>query len=208
MARETFKQSKRHLLLRDQFNFLYALVMKNLTVLLILMTFIACGKGEADSPVEPIAETPIQEIEIKNPLKYVDLISPSGEWIKTTIASTNAEKTKGLQGVKDSEFAEDQGMLFFYLRDSARSFWMPNTFFNLDIIYLDRNMKITDIVWNLAHYTGNVNSLIPRAPSIIGRHVLEMKAGPPISSTLQIGDTLQWKSSLSLREIESKIREL
>jgi uncharacterized membrane protein (UPF0127 family) len=84
---------------------------------------------------------------------------------------------------------------------------MPNTFFNLDIIYLDQNMRITDIVWNLPHYTGNVNSQIPRAPTITSRHVLEMKSGSTLSSKLKRGDLLQWKSPLSLQQTELRIRQ-
>jgi uncharacterized membrane protein (UPF0127 family) len=184
--------------------------MKNLIYPLFLTLFIACGSNNSsnNSSKPSTEEAPTtQTPETKDPLKYVELISPDKQTIRSSIASTSAEQTKGLQGVRDSQFAEDEGKLFFYLKESARTFWMPNTYFNLDLIYLDQNMKITDIVWNLLHYTGSVDSQIPRAPTITSRHVLEMKAGSPISSTLKIGDSLKWKSPLTLQQTELKIRQ-
>lgn len=184
--------------------------MKNLLSILILTILISCGQGGSSSSLSLQESnqdtTSTDSPTTKDPLKYAELVSPEGQTIRSSIASTAAEQTKGLQGVRDNEFAEDEGKLFFYLSTSTRSFWMPNTYFNLDIIYLDQNLKILNIVWNIPHYTGNVNSEIPRAPAITSRHVLEMKAGSLISSRLKIGDTLGWKSSLSLDELENKIR--
>jgi uncharacterized membrane protein (UPF0127 family) len=184
--------------------------MRYLLSLLLIVSFIGCGKGGSSSSTEsaqeaPTTQTSPQETN-RNPLKYVELVSPSEGVIKTSIAYTNAEKTKGLQGVRDSEFNEDQGKLFFYHTTTARSFWMPNTYFDLDLIYLDENLKVLDIVPDLPHYEGNVSSEIPRAPSIASRHVLEMKASSSISSTIKIGDVLEWKSPLTLRQTEIQLR--
>lgn len=183
--------------------------MQYVLTLLLLLSFTGCGKGGSGSQPTaeelPTTETIPQETN-RNPLKYVELITPSGSVVKTSIAYTTAEKTKGLQGVKDSEFDEDQGKLFFYHTTTARSFWMPNTFFDLDIIYLDENLKILDIVPDLPHYEGSISSQTPRAPSIVSRHVLEMKASSPISSSLKVGDRLEWKSPLTLRQTETQLR--
>lgn len=176
-------------------------------VLVLLFNLTACGKGDSNNSLQPQIEPPETTEETKDPLKNVELISPSGEIIKTSIAYTPRDQSQGLQGVKPEEFAENEGKLFFYLKDSARTFWMPNTYFNLDIIYLDRELKITDIVWNIEHYTGNVDSEIPRAPRISSRHVLEMKSGSVISSKLKVGDQFQWNSPLTLQQTESKIRQ-
>jgi len=183
--------------------------MKYLLSLLLLFSFTGCGKDGSNStpaaPESPTTETIPQETN-RNPLKYVELITPSGAVVKTSIAYTSSEKTQGLQGVRDSEFNEDQGKLFFYHTTTARSFWMPNTYFDLDIIYLDENLKVLDIVADLPHYEGNNSSQTPRAPSIISRHVLEMKASSIISSTLKVGDILEWKSPLTLKQTEIQLR--
>lgn len=185
--------------------------MRNLTPLLFLFFLFACGGGGGGSstnsnPPEVSTEDTTPESPQVNPLKFVELTTNNNETVRTSIASTSKEQTQGLQFVMPSEFDEDEGKLFFYLSDQSRTFWMPNTYFNLDLIYLDKNLKIIDIVWNLSHYTGNVNSQIPRAPTVKSRHVLEMKAGSRISSGLEVGETLGWKSSLSLAETEARIR--
>lgn len=184
--------------------------MKRLICISLLMLTISCGKDSStpphlDPPQEPTTQT--SDETRRDPLKHVELQTADGGAIQTTIASSAKEQSQGLQGVKENEFSADEGMLFFYLEDDARTFWMPNTYFNLDIFYLDENMTITDVVWNMPHYTGNTRSEIPRAPRITSRHVLEMKAGSPISSKLSVGDTLKWNSSLSLKETETRIRQ-
>ena len=185
--------------------------MKHLTFILLLTVIVACGgsRGGSNTPATEVAtpETTPTESPQVDPLKNVELISPDNSTIKTRIAYKSADQTKGLQGIKESEFNENEGMLFFYLTEASRTFWMPNTYFNLDLIYLDEDMKIIDIVRNLPHYTGTVDSEIPRAPTIRSRHVLEMKAGSVISSRLNVGDSLQWKSSLSLPQTEERIKE-
>lgn len=140
-------------------------------------------------------------------LRTVELITPAGEVIKTTVAVTAADQEQGLSGVKPEDFSDDQGMLFYYLEDNEKHFWMPDTYFDLDLIYLDKELKILDIIRKLPHYIGRHNpDLIPRARGVWSRHTLEMKAGSAISNKLKIGDKLIWKSAISLEEADKKIR--
>jgi uncharacterized membrane protein (UPF0127 family) len=84
---------------------------------------------------------------------------------------------------------------------------MPDTYFDLDIIYLNRELIITDIVRNLPHYIGKANpELIPRARAVWARHALEMKATSKISKNLKIGDKLKWQASISTQVLDEKIR--
>lgn len=144
--------------------------------------------------------------ESRNPLKYVELKTPAGDSIKTSLVFTPHDMEQGLSGTKPENFDEDQGMLFFYLVDDEKNFWMPDTYFDLDLIYLDKDLKINDIIRKLPHYIGRANpELIPRARGVYSRHVLEMKSTSAISGKLKIGDQLIWKSDLSLDETASKI---
>lgn len=56
------------------------------------------------------------------------------------IAETDYETETGLMYRQSME--ESQGMLFIFPNVSARSFYMKNTEFPLDIIYIDEAMKI------------------------------------------------------------------
>jgi uncharacterized membrane protein (UPF0127 family) len=143
----------------------------------------------------------------QDPLKKVELITPDKSAIKTTLAIKEADQNQGLSGVKPEDFDEDEGMLFFYLEDFEKFFWMPDTYFDLDIFYLDKDLTIVDVVRKAPHYVGRMNPhLIPRIRGVWCRHVLEMKASSGIAKALKIGDRLIWKSKMTLGETEAKIR--
>lgn len=162
--------------------------MRKLLIALLLLTLLAC------------------QSESRNPLKSVELKTPTGAVIKTTLVYSAADTEQGLSGVRPEDFSEDQGMLFFYTSEQELHFWMPDTYFDLDLFFMDKNMKITDIIRKLPHYIGRANpELIPRARGIWAKYVLEMKASSPTASKLQIGDKLDWLSSLTLDETASKV---
>ena len=143
-----------------------------------------------------------------DPLKNIQLITPNGDVIETTLAINQEDQTKGLSGTQDDDFKNDQGMLFYYLEDGDKAFWMPDTYFDLDLIYLDKDLKITDVVRKVPHHVGRANpELIPRVRSVWARHTLELKAVSEISQKLKIGDQLKWKSTLSIPDTEAKIKE-
>lgn len=144
----------------------------------------------------------------QNPLKKVELITPSGDSIDTRLAIGPKEQEMGLSGIKSEDFDEDEGMLFFYLQEDERYFWMPDTYFDLDLFYLDKNLVITDIIRKLPHYVGRANTdLIPRARGVWSRHVLEMKSTSEIAQKLKIGHKLKWKGETTLPETEEKVRK-
>ncbi len=146
--------------------------------------------------------------ESRNPLKKIELKTPSGTLIPTRLVYTPADMEKGLSGTKPDEFAENEGMLFFYLSEDEKHFWMPDTYFDLDLIYLDKELRITEIIRKVPHYVGRLNpDAIPRVRGVYARHVLEMKATSPVSNGLKVGDKLDWVSGISLSETESKIRQ-
>jgi len=162
--------------------------MGKLLTLLLLLTLWAC------------------QSESRNSTNSLKLKAPSGELIKTRLVYTPRDMEQGLSGTKPDQFAEDEGMLFFYMADDEKNFWMPDTYFDLDLIYLNHDLIINDIIRKLPHYTGRSNpDLIPRARNVYARHVLEMKATSPISAKLKVGDKLEWISSQSLGETTERI---
>lgn len=170
--------------------------MRKLIGLILLFTLMSCQSESR------------KRIDQTNPLKVVRLVTPSGETIETTLAITPAEQEQGLSGVKPEDFSDTQGMLFFYTQEDERHFWMPDTYFDLDLFYLDKDLKITSIIRKLPHYKGRANAhLIPRARGIWARHVLEMKSTSEVAKKLKEGDVLQWNGSLTLAETENLVRE-
>jgi len=166
------------------------ILIKNL-VLTSLFTLVACNEEKL----------------IKNIPKIITLKTVEGKLLKTHLSVTPQQQTQGLSGVGDHEFQDDEAMLFFNLETKTRSFWMPDTYFNLDIYFLNENFKIIDVDRNVKHHIGrNDYSKIPRTKSVAARHVLELKAQSNISKIMKVGDILSWESEPSAQQIELKIR--
>lgn len=143
-----------------------------------------------------------------DPFQGLKLITPSGAAVETRLVYSIADQTQGLSGVQPEDFSDSQGMLFYYLFDEEKHFWMPDTYFDLDLIFLDKNLLIIDIIRKLPHYIGRANEdMIPRARGVYCRHTLEMKAGSAISASLKVGDQLKWDGRLSLQEAEDFVRK-
>lgn len=64
--------------------------------------------------------------------------------IKVEIADTDEKRAFGLMFVEKMPF--DHGMFFIFDDDSRRSFWMKNTLIPLDVAYVDRDLKIIEII--------------------------------------------------------------
>ncbi len=87
------------------------------------------------------------------------------------LAESDYEKETGLMHRK--EMKPNQGMLFIYENEATRpSFYMKNTYIPLDLIYLDKHMKIVDFNLNTIPLS---EDLIPS--DVPSRYVLEVKAG-------------------------------
>lgn len=159
---------------------------------------------------------------IKNFALLIALL-PMITWAKTTyemqnpakvkvalrLALTRAEHTQGLSGIKDSDFPSNQGMLFVNDSMGTRRFWMPDTYFKLDIIFLDSDLKIVGIEKDVPFHPGtNEPPPIYRTKAYEAQFVLETKANSPFSRKLNVGDKLKWISSTALSEIVLKTRRL
>lgn len=142
--------------------------------LLLLAIFIAFGcRGEAG-------------------LQKGRLATPTGELINVELAITDKQQTKGLSGRKKGSLKANQGMLFVYKSESHRSFWMPDTYFDLDIFFLNKDLTILHISRNVKHHPGRSETPpIPRTGSFKCKYVLEMDAASPLSKKLQVGNQLK-----------------
>lgn len=135
-------------------------------------------------------------------LRKAKLLLPSGKLLHIDLAITIKEKVKGLSGIQNKDYPPDQGMLFIYQKDQARQFWMPNTYFNLDIFFLDHNLKVLSLERNVPHHPGRrTPPAIARTKKHWSRHVLELKSSSSLAKEIQVGNTLRWNSKRSLQQI-------
>lgn len=135
------------------------------------------------------------------------LLSKKNKKIYIKLAISNKSKTKGLSAIKSKDFKSNQGLLFVYKKMLPRSFWMPNTFFDLDIIFLDQNLKILKIIKNAKAHPGyKTPPPIYQTPKIYSQYVLEVKSN---TFKLKVNEKLKWISkNVSLFEIKRYIHLL
>ncbi|MBP9673536.1 MAG: DUF192 domain-containing protein [Bacteriovoracaceae bacterium] len=166
---------------------------------LTLFSFIGCESPKKET-VQTVAPTPLPT--------EGEILLPSGKKLKTYLALSLEQQTQGLSGVKASDFSDHEAMLFFYTEDSIKSFWMPDTYFDLDIYFLSKDLEVLDVERNVPHHPGRSEDKKPiaRTRPIYCRHVFEVKSSSPLAKEIQKGTKLIWNSNPSLLQIESNIR--
>lgn len=134
--------------------------------------------------------------------------NPHGVSVELDLALTRAQHTQGLSGLKSKDFSDSRGMLFVNESVGPRRFWMPDTYFNLDIIFLDPNLKIVGIEKNVPAHPGNLRpASIYKTGTYAAQFVLETRAGAAFGKNLKKHDQLKFIGPTSLSEITLKIRQ-
>ncbi len=82
---------------------------------------------------------------------------------------------------------DDRGMLFIFPNEAPRSFYMKNTEFALDIIFINANNKIVSIQKNAQPL--NESSLPSEGPA---QYVVEVNAGLSEQWNLKSGDSISF----------------
>jgi len=90
--------------------------------------------------------------------------------VEVEVARTPEQRAKGLMFRK--ELASYRGMLFLFDREEMQSFWMKNTYIPLDMVFIDRKLKVVGVVENAEPLT--TSSRRVQGPSI---YVLEVRGG-------------------------------
>ena len=123
------------------------------------------------------------------------IVLPSGEELQTYIAEGPLKQATGLSNVKDNDFSESEAMFFPGSYPKLRQFWMPETHFNLDLIFLSEDLYVLDIQRNLQHFkSATPKKNVPMSKEVFCTHVLEIKANSKISSKIKHGMILKWKN--------------
>jgi uncharacterized protein len=133
---------------------------------------------------------------------FFQIKNPSGVSVKLKLALTQRQHTEGLSGLRPKQFKKTEGMLFVNSEMGTRRFWMPNTYFNLDIIFLDQNLKIVGIEKNVPSHPGMIEPpSIYKTESYQAQYVLETKSGAAFGKNLNKNNVLRFSGPTSLSEI-------
>lgn len=101
------------------------------------------------------------------------------------IAETEYETQTGL--MYRHKMQDNQAMLFVFENEQPRSFYMKNTEFSLDIIYINNKKEIVSIQKNAKPY--DEVSLPSNAPVL---YVLEINGGLSDTWEIETGDIIEW----------------
>ncbi len=149
---------------------------------ILISLFLACGASSAT------------EAGIFKGRKYVVLSTSEGKEIQTVLAISEKNKNQGLSGIKKKSFKKNHAMLFHYKKDGMRKFWMPNTYFDLDIFFLDAKLEVKYVERNVPHHPGfSEPPAIYRTKVYFSRHVLEMRSDSDLARKIKPGHKLNLK---------------
>jgi len=101
------------------------------------------------------------------------------------IADTPARAEQGLMFVSD--LPETMGMVFPFQPPRVASFWMKNTYIELDMLFIDEKGRVRKIIQRAAPLS--LQTLSSDTPVAA---VLELKGGQAAKLGLHTGDTVTW----------------
>jgi uncharacterized protein len=114
------------------------------------------------------------------------LVMPDGKEspvLSLEIADDHAKRQLGLMYRRGLE--AHSGMLFIFPEDSPRSFWMKNTFIELDMAFLDSNYRVVSIIRRAKPLTEKAQE-----SGVSARYVLEVNGGSLEKWGIEKGATL------------------
>lgn len=107
------------------------------------------------------------------------------------IADNDYETETGLMYRKGME--DNQGMLFVFNEEAMHSFYMKNTEFPLDLIFIKSDMSVASVQENAVAF--NENSLSSKVPV---QYVLEVNAGLVEKWGLAVGDSIFYRAQYNI----------
>lgn len=119
---------------------------------------------------------------------YVSIQTQNGEVVFTVeVMRTSSEQAQGLM-YRDG-IADNIGMLFVYSDSAERIFWMKNTYFPLDMLFLDTQGKVIHLIHEAQPCSidncSNFSSVYP------AQYVLEIRGGLVREKQIQLGDRVE-----------------
>jgi len=98
-------------------------------------------------------------------------VTIGGHTFKSWVMDDDSSRSEGMMFLEDKDVKADQGMLFAFPDEIERSFWMKNTYIDLDIAYIAKNGKVVSVKTMKAHDEAGVPS------EGAAMYALEVKAG-------------------------------
>ena len=126
--------------------------------------------------------------------KFAKAVNHSNIQFNVEIADTVQARKIGLS--KHLELKNNQGMLFVYQTDNSPRFWTKDMNFAIDILFLDKNMKVLQISENLQPCSSNSCPIYPGPQNT--RYALELNSFTAKNQNIQVSDNLKLTNTLQI----------
>jgi hypothetical protein len=116
---------------------------------------------------------------------------PDGTTIRAEVALNILDQARGLMFREG--LPADKGMLFVFMDEAERSFWMYRTKIPLDILWLNANHEIVEISADTPPCPAERRDDCPNyGGNAYAQYVLEIAAGQAAAHNLKVGDRLRF----------------
>ena len=119
--------------------------------------------------------------------------------VQAELARTPHERAQGLGG--RASLAEDAGMLFIFPKEQRQIFWMKDTRFPLDFVWISADLRVLGVQENVPPPApGTPDTDLPLYPSsgpVL--YVLEVNGGLVERAGVRVGDAVSFSPDVSLK---------
>lgn len=158
-----------------------------IAAVVMMMLFAACTQP-ADAPSSTTTEA-VNARPAETP-SGPRVIFPDGFVVSVEIAANDELRAQGLMW--RDQLRPGTGMLFLFNEDEEHSFWMKNTLIPLDMVWIDKERRVTGVQYNVPPCkVQNCPSYSPGA-GVLSRYVLEVAGGVAQEHGIKAGDRLQF----------------
>lgn len=124
-------------------------------------------------------------------LSTMPITYPNGTTIRAEVALNVLDQARGL--MYRDELPTDRGMLFVFMDEAERSFWMYHTKIPLDILWMNANHEIVEISADTPPCPAERRDDCPSyGGNAYAQFVLEIAAGQAAANNLKVGDRLRF----------------
>ena len=147
---------------------------------------VATAPGVAAAADVPVGADVGADVGVEPPARVIFATRAGDVAVEVEIAATDEARRKGLMFRK--ALAPGKGMLFLMGVDRVQSFWMRNTLITLDIIFVDRSLRVVGVAADAEPLTET-----PRFVEAPSRYVVEVPGGYAARAGIAAGDAVRFE---------------